>query len=181
MKTWQHVLIGVLSGAILVGLILILFNQPKGTPIQLEPPPTDSPFKVYISGGVVNPGLYSVNPGSRVEDLIKQSGGILEGADLNAINPAAFLKDGEKIIVPIKNTSPIAEKAKLNQTIFPLNINLATKDELIQLPNIGETKAASIILYRENNGAFKTIEDIQNVEGIGPSIFDKIKELIIVN
>jgi competence protein ComEA len=185
MKTWQSVLLGFVGGFIAATIIYILAAQPSGTPIQLSAQPTPAPIKVYITGAIAKAGVYSIDSNQRVEDLVQLAGGFTASADYNAVNLAAGLKDGEKILIPeLKSISTlVADKPQSTPTAnitFPININTATQKELDALPSIGETKAMAIISYREKNGLFSKIEDIQKVPGISSSVFKQIKDYITV-
>ena len=143
---------------------------------------------VHISGQVYKPGLVELESGSRVVDAVNKAGGLKEDADLDRINLAKKLADEEKIYVPKvgENTDnvsdiSIAEGSDIgDNTDGKIDINNATKEELISLPGIGEVIAGRIIDYRKNN-RFKTIEDIKNVSGIGSKKYEGIKDLIKVN
>jgi competence protein ComEA len=143
---------------------------------------------VHISGQVYKPGLVELESGSRVVDAVNKAGGLKEDADLDRINLAKKLADEEKIYVPKvgENTDnvsdiSIAEGSDIgDNTDGKIDINNATKEELISLPGIGEVIADRIIDYRKNN-RFKTIEDIKNVSGIGSKKYEGIKDLIKVN
>ena len=133
---------------------------------------------VYICGQVKKPGVYELPLGSRVCDVIDISGGTLKKAALDNLNLAALVSDGEKIYVSSKDELiTISSEAVKDDRI---NINTASKEELMTLTGIGEAKAEAIISYREECGGFMTIEDIMNISGIKQSVFDKIKDLIIV-
>lgn len=140
---------------------------------------------VHISGQVYKPGLVELESGSRVADAVNKAGGLKGDADLDRINLAKKLADEEKIYVPkvgenIDNVS-VAEGSSIgSNTDGKIDINNATKEELISLPGIGEVIADRIIEYRKNN-RFKTIEDIKNVSGIGSKKYEGIKDLIKVN
>lgn len=147
--------------------------------------------KVYISGEVKNSGVYDIKDGDRLDDLVKRAGGFTEKADINAINLALRLEDQMKIYIPnidenqninadntnlamgeVTSTNPKSSGQKIN-------INLASKDELMTLPNIGEKRAQAILDYRQEN-KFTKIEDIKNVSGIGDKYFEAMKDLITV-
>lgn len=168
---------GVLFGLLAAGGIFLIARQPQGKPLVLQPAPTPPPMRVHVSGAVVNPGVYEFPPDSRVEDAVQAAGGFGEGAAMDSINLAAILKDGAQIIVPQKNGL-----AKRSTTVEAarIDLNSATRAMLESLPGIGEVTAQKIVEYREQNGLFTSIEDIQKVAGIGPSVFEKIKDLIIV-
>lgn len=186
-KTWWHLGIGIIIGFLEAGILLLFTSQPRGEAVVLLPPPTPKPILVHVTGAVANPDVYSLPPGSHVQDVIDIAGGLLPEAYTDTLNLATKLEDGDKILVPFQpqNNSNLpqesSEPLSNAEAKFPININTATIDQLDLLPSIGEVKAQAIIDYRENNGSFVTIEQIQNVSGIGPATFDKIKDLITVN
>lgn len=163
-------------------------------------------YKVDIKGQVINPGIYSLNSNSRVIDVIEKAGGLTENADTSVINLSKKINDEMVIIIysydEVKEFGKTKEKEKQvlteckNNEIYSLennacieiketttisgkiNINTATKEELMTLTGIGESKANDIIKYRETNGPFKTIEDLTKVNGIGESTLANIKENI---
>jgi competence protein ComEA len=132
--------------------------------------------------------VYFLDPGSRVEDAITAAGGFLTEAYTDSINLAAPLSDGSKVLVPLhqdpvtstETTQDTTANDQSAQTVFPININTASKETLMQLPGIGEVKAQAIIEYRNQNGPFTSLEQIQEVSGIGPATFEKLKELITI-
>lgn len=156
---------------------------------------------VDIKGMVANPGVYEVDKESRVNDVIEIAGGLIEGADTSLINLAKIVSDEMTII--IYSNEEILEKYKeeicvcdcplitnnaciennineSNKNNQKININTATKEELMTITGIGESKAESIIEYRNQKGNFKTIEEIKNVSGIGDTLFEEIKNNITV-
>lgn len=147
--------------------------------------------KVYISGEVNKSGVYAINEGDRLEDLVKRAGGLTDKADINSINLAMRLDDQMKIYIPNidENQDINLENANLaigqiepnstNSQNNKVNLNLASKEELMTLPNIGEKRAQAIIDYRQEN-RFEKIEDIKNVSGIGDKYFEAMKDLITV-
>lgn len=150
-----------------------------------------SNIKVHITGEILNPGLYELEEGSRINDLIKLAGGETQNADLNKINLAYELSDGEKIYVPsISDENPtyiysdagenVLENSKnsSNTKNDKININKASSDELQKISGIGPSLAEKIINYRNSNGNFQNIEDLKNVSGIGEKKFETIKEHI---
>ena len=156
-------------------------------------------YYIDIKGAVKNPGVYAIEPDKRVQDAIELAGGLTKNGDTSLINLAKALTDEMVIVIYTKdevaknNTNSElnteindAYKNKSNNTSANnntstiININTATKNELMSLSGIGESKANSIIAYREENGNFNTIEEIMNVSGIGQSIYEKIKKHITV-
>jgi competence protein ComEA len=146
----------------------------------------DKSIKVEIKGEVKNPGVYLLQNGSRVEDLILKAGGYTDNADRdNMISMAKKLRDEECIIVRIKEDpqagSPRAEKpiSGINSE-GRVNINIATKEELKTVPGIGDVTAQKIIDYREKFGAFNTVEDLKKIDRIGDKILNNMREKIDV-
>ncbi len=186
-KGWQIILLIVLFTFLASAIILLIARPPRGTPILLEPTATLSPITVYVSGEIVQPGVYQVPRGSRVNDLLLLAGGLTKNADGSSINLAAQLRDGQQIHIPPVTQIPIGERnipISTNQVIpspgTPIDLNQATFDQLEALPGIGPTKANAIITYRDTKGPFLSIEDLLFVDGIGESTFEQIKDLVFV-
>lgn len=160
---------------------------------------------VDIKGEIVNPGVYELTNLNNVNDVINKAGGLTKNSDTSNINLSKKLtdemviivyskeeiknmKEESKLVCPPCNNACISEKdekSKLevsgeNEVTTKININTATKEELLVLNGIGETKAEAIIEYRTKNGNFDKIEDIKNVSGIGEAAFEKIKNQITV-
>ena len=154
---------------------------------------------IHITGEVKNEGVIYLEKGARLVDAIKEAGGETKEADLSQVNLAYELQDGQKIYIPNKNekisqyiigingetidsngTNTGNESTSSSKEGAKVNINTATQNELDGLPGIGPALAQRIIDFREENGNFKSIEDIQNVKGIGNSKFDEIKDKIVV-
>lgn len=155
-------------------------------------------FYVHICGEVVNPGVYEMEPGSRIFQVVEAAGGFTAQAASDYLNMAQETADGMKITVPsgeeiesleaLEPGSPgiempggrdpgILDQPGASQKI---NLNTATKEELMTLKGIGEAKAADIIRYREEQGPFRTIEEVMNISGIKEAAFGKIKDDITV-
>jgi competence protein ComEA len=177
--------VGIIIGLLAAGLILLVVSQPRGQPVTLVPPPTDSPLTVHVSGAVKTPGVYQVSSGARVQDAITAAGGFSANADPQSVNLAARLIDGTKIIVlekpvPGQPSSPATPTSPAPSIYNPIDLNTATAEMLDALPGIGPSKAQDIVSYRETNGAFTTLDDLLNVPGIGEGILEQIKPYIIV-
>ena len=140
---------------------------------------TNKYLYIHVDGEVVNPGMYKLKHGERINDAIMQAGGLTDKAITNNINFAQKLEDEMKIHIP-SNESINDNNENSSIKKGKININTATSAELMTLPGIGEVKADSIIKYRENT-KFVKIEDIMNVNGIGDSTFDSLKEEISIN
>lgn len=138
---------------------------------------------MYITGEVLNPGVYYISEESRLNDLIEICGGFTQNADISELNLAERLSDSDKIEVPkivSESENEYINEIEENVSNNLININTATKEELKSLNGIGDTLADNIINYRKKN-KFNTIEDLLNVNGIGESKFDAIKEYICVD
>lgn len=146
---------------------------------------SEEPIRVHILGEIKNPGVYELDVGMRMEDLVKMAGGYTDRALSDEVNLAMKLEDEMMVRIPSLDDEGARD---LNMSglvdVSPnmsskININTATKDELKTLSGIGDKTADKIISYRENN-KFKEIEDIKKVSGIGDKIFDDIKDEIRV-
>lgn len=143
-----------------------------------EIPEEEEEITIHIIGEVKYPGIVILKTGQRIIDAIDAAGGETEEADLNKINLAQLLSDGDKIYVPSINDNEIEEYKDTTSRSSTVNINTATLEELTSLPGIGELTAQRIIDYRKQNGKFKNIDDLKNVSGIGESKFNNLKEKI---
>ena len=161
---------------------------------------TPSTIVVDVSGAVAAPAVVRLAAGSRVGDAIEAAGGVAPEADLSAINRAALLSDGQKVIVP--KVGEVVEAAGAEATgssastgsqgasangasgdgasTSLININSATAEELDQLPGVGPSTAQAIIEDRAQNGPFASVEDLMRVSGIGEKKFAKLKGSICV-
>lgn len=143
---------------------------------------------VHVGGCVSDPGIRYLKEGSRVADAIEACGGLSIDANADSINLARIIQDGEQIIVPGINDStavgtsvPTAvSSADSAASGSKVNINQADETQLQTLNGIGESKAKKIIAYRNENGSFKSIEDLTNVSGIGQKTFESLKDDICV-
>lgn len=140
----------------------------------------DKMLCIYLIGCVSRPGVYEVAEGTRIHELIALAGGFTEEADETFLNLAAFVSDGQKIVVYSREETVTGIPSEGKETSSLVNINQADKDTLMSLPGIGESKADAIIQYREEQGFFSDIEEIMNISGIKEGAFEKIKELITI-
>jgi competence protein ComEA len=141
---------------------------------------------IDIKGAIKQPGVYELQTGARVHQLIEMAGGLMNDADELAVNLAAPLEDGMVIYIPKKgelttnNQFPLPTVQDGSHGTDKVNINLATSEELQTLTGIGPSKAEAIITYREENGPFTTPEGLLEVSGIGEKSFEKLKEEISI-
>ena len=144
---------------------------------------------VFVSGEINNPGVVTIESEKRLSDVVEILGGTTENADLNKVNLAMKLEDeshyiipkiGENVEVHSNYTSVDSNEIIQDEKSNLVNINKATIQELDILPGIGEATANKIINYREENGQFKSIDEIKNINGIGDKKYEEIKSLISV-
>lgn len=153
----------------------------ESLPKQTEP----ETEKLYVSvlGEVIFPGVYIVDTGSRMFEVLNLAGGITEDADVTGINLVSRVEDGMQITVPSAHLSYVNydDGGIMTSHDGKVNINTANAEELKTITGIGDTRAAAIIEYREQAGRFGKIEDIMNVSGIKENTFEKIKDEIYVD
>ena len=185
-----------ISIVIILGIVYILFYKylEKGETITIESQKAeadsgnriDSEDKtaeekilyVQICGAVKREGVYQVPEGTRVFEAVELAGGLTEEAASHSVNQARLVKDGEMIYFPtLLEASSSLDNYSSNGLI---NINLATKEQLMTLPGVGEAKAESILRYRESEGPFERIEDIMKVDGIKEGLFNSIEAYITI-
>lgn len=157
---------------------------------------------VYVCGAVCVPGVYALEQGSRIYEALALAGGLTGEASVSAVNQAETVRDGQMIYIPTEeevqkgivlsaetasggswtDSSALGSGADSSMdSDSRLNLNTATASELMTLPGIGQTKADSILAYREKHGEFSSVEEIMNVDGIKEGVYNRIKDSIKVN
>ena len=153
---------------------------------QQEVNPSQGHLYVDIGGEVMKPGVYEVSEGTRLFEVIDKAGGLTEDADIDGINRAETVQDGQKIMIgrqgenPNENREGYSANNVTDTGEGKVNINTADAATLQTIPGIGPSKADRIIEYRESEGKFNEIDDIKNISGIGNKTFESIKEYITV-
>jgi competence protein ComEA len=140
----------------------------------LEP---GAPLRVHVVGAVVAPGVYELAAGDRVEDALSAAGGAIGGADLDAINLARRLRDGEQIL--IEGSEPLAAAALAPGE--PLDLNLATQEQLIALPGIGEAYSRRIVDSRAVDGPFASVDEVLERGLVPERTLEGIRAMVIVS
>lgn len=191
---------------VIIIILLITAGCGKSIPVYLEKEPeleTEAPdteeilslteeseekteVYVYICGAVNVPGVYVVKRDSRIFEVIDLAGGLREDASVDTLNQAELVTDGQMLrILTVEEAETVSERfeteAVESEQDGKVNLNTASADVLMTLPGIGQSKAESIISYRETNGGFESIEDIKNITGIKDGVYTKIKDFITVN
>ncbi|MBC7247844.1 MAG: helix-hairpin-helix domain-containing protein [Actinobacteria bacterium] len=179
---WQLAFIAVLAVGVLAGGFFLLRPAPRprgelhvaGEEAAAEP----RVLTVHVAGAVARPGVVRLQEGARVLDAVEGAGGPLPEADLDALNLAQPVQDGQKISVPRKGENGGSTQGEGGKSSGKVNINTADADELEKLPGIGPTLAERIVSYRENNGGFRSVEDLKKVSGIGEKKFAELRDLV---
>lgn len=153
--------------------------------LEKKEEPTKERICCYVCGAVKSPGVYDFTKGERLCDIIEKAGGFGREAAREQLNLARCVTDGEQIYVPTKkevvaNGLDVGVASEKEEESKQVNLNSADIDELMELPGIGEMKAKTILSYREEHGRFKTIEELKDVEGIKDGVYNKVKDLIVV-
>jgi len=182
----------IILGFFIIGFLFISrekeeTNHNEITPVDMVSNKTedessaDERMLVDIKGEINTPGVYELDSGSRVNDVIKMADGFTDDADKTSINLAQKVHDEMIIIVPIENDEideTINQTASSTEQNEKVKINYATQEEIETLPGIGPSKAQTIIKYREENGLFQTMEDLLDISGIGEKTLENMEDNI---
>jgi len=144
------------------------------------------PAYVHVTGAVRRPGVYRVPSWARLDAAIRRAGGATARADLQGVNLAAKVADGQQVIVPARVAGGGAAAAAAEETVpaapgavaAPISLNTATVEQLDQLEGIGPTTAQKILDWRKQHGGFRSVEDLQQISGIGPKRFESLKDKV---
>lgn len=155
-----------------------------------------APVVVHVAGAVQTPGVYELDSGSRVNDAVTAAGGLRDDADTSAINLAAPASDGSQIYIPVQGEAPPNSTSAAEavhgsaetghgtdrgaDAAGLVNINTASAEELQTLPKVGPVLAASIISWREQYGGFSSVDELDQVSGIGPATLEALRPLVTV-
>lgn len=167
----QIVLLLGIAAVVAGGAALIVLRRPH-SPVRIIEPPPVSEIVVQVDGEVRQPGVYRLPAGSRVADALRLAGGTRFSADSGSLNVARLLRDGERITVPPRGHTPTPGGSAA------VNINAATAQELEALPGIGPVLAGRIIAYRARHGPFRRLEDLLQVQGIGPGLLRRLRDAV---
>jgi competence protein ComEA len=132
---------------------------------------------VHVVGAVRRPGLYRLKEGARVADAVARAGGLARGAQLEAVNLAAPLADGQQVVVPKRGSVAPGAGGGTSAPPGPVHLNTATLEELDALPGIGPVTAQKILDHREQHGSFGSVDELDAVPGIGPARLEQLREL----
>ena len=183
------------GAAVAVAILLVLLVRHLGGSGSAAPAVTPLPaparaakpaevklLVIDVAGAVRRPGLYRLRPGSRIDDAIAAAGGVTAKAQLDAVNLAAPVADGEQVVVPARGavgSSAASAPAAGSSPSAPLDLNTATAEQLDSLPGIGPVTAQKILDFRQQHGAFHSVAELEGVPGIGPGRLAQLKGLVI--
>ncbi|MER7545835.1 helix-hairpin-helix domain-containing protein [Actinomadura sp.] len=189
------VLIGVVAALVAAGYLWLARPRPQASAAPMasaaltDPRPTASAAPaaassvvVHVLGKVRHPGVVTLPSGSRVAEAIKAAGGVRRGAGTGTLNLARKLVDGEQIPVGVPRPTPAPAPAASASGApgTPLDLNTATPDQLDDLPGVGPVLAQRIVAYRTQHGGFRSVEQLQEVSGIGAHRFADLKPMVRV-
>ena len=156
-----------------------VLSEVQSTPVTES---STEPIKIYvhICGEVNNPGVYELAEGSRIFEAVEAAGGFTEEAAQASLNLAQVISDEEQIVILTQDEAAEKARQEREQAAGIVNLNTASKEQLMTLTGIGESRAEDIIRYRKESGGFQNIEEIMSVPGIKESAYLKIKDSITV-
>lgn len=147
---------------------------------ELSKEETQETLFVYVCGQVRKPGVYELSEGARIVDAIEAAGGTTKEAAEDVLNLAEKVSDGQKIEVLSREEAQKRKELQASQGSERINLNTASREQLMTLAGIGESKAKAILDYREKKGGFSKVEELMDIPGIKEGVFQKIRDRITV-
>ncbi len=187
MKLLANVVLVVATVALLAGGVVLIVRGSGGGGMEIVlPPPEARPaaagqgaeIKVYVTGAVASSGVYAVEAGSRLEQVVEAAGGLTGDADPVAVNLAVRVEDEQHWHVPRAGESARLPSAGGQSDSSKIDLNSATAHELETLPGIGSVRAQTIVDYRQANGPFSSVDDLLAVSGVGPATVESIRDMV---
>jgi len=192
LREWSQIhrrtLLAVVAACVVGAIVAVatLGQAAARTPVELRLPRATAPpisiaapvVVVHVSGAVVNPGVFRVDPGARVGDLVEAAGGLAARADPDRVNLAAVVRDGDQVHIP--RLDEVIATGEVGAPAGRVDLNRAGAQVLQTLPGIGPALAAAIVEHRERFGDFGDVDALENVSGIGPAKLSGIRDLVTV-
>ena len=169
---------------VLAGKFLLRPAKPAAVAPPLRVAPTEtsqlSAATLYVDvvGAVRRPGLYRLRDGSRVADAVTRAGGPTLKAQIDLVNLAARIADGEQIVVPARGSIAAGAPTPGGAASGPVHLNSATLEQLDALPGVGPVTAQKILDYRQKHGAFGSVDELDAISGIGPARLETLRDLV---
>jgi competence protein ComEA len=166
------------------GKLLLRPAQPAiPPPVRMAAPartPVAAQLFVHVVGAVRRPGLYRLHDGARVADAVTRAGGVTSRAQLELLNLAARVADGEQVVVPRRGVGGAVAPGSSGAASSggPVHLGAATLEQLDELPGVGPVTAQKILDYRQAHGAFRSVDELDAVPGIGPARLDELRGLV---
>lgn len=191
-------LLAAIAAVAAAGFGLVALDDRAAPPIVIEDPRPDATVVVAVEGAVASPGVFALPGDARVGDALAAAGGAAPAADLAEVNLARRLRDEDRIVVPILATTATAPPTGTGSTANPpvasltppaigttapaavVDLNSATPRELDVLPGIGPVLAERVVAHRAQNGPFRTVDDLADVQGISDAMVDELRSLVTV-
>ena len=174
--------VAVLALVLLGSRLLLRSEAPAAPPIPTAAATTtaaaQTPLVVDVVGAVRHPGLYRLPHGSRVADALERAGGATPKAQIELVNLAAPIADGEQVVVPRRGSAASSGSAAPGSAAGPVHLSTATLEELDSLPGVGPVTAQKILDFRQQHGAFTSVDELDAVPGIGPARLEQLKGLV---
>jgi competence protein ComEA len=165
---------------LVIGKLLVHTGTAHAPTPAVRPVPAARPAAaavvVDVVGAVRRPGLYRMTTGARVADAVRRAGGTTRRADLEQINLAAPLADGQQVVVPRRGAA--VASAGTAAAAGPVHLSTATVEQLDALPGVGPVTAEKIVAYRQQHGGFHSVDELDAIPGIGPARIDQLRDLV---
>ncbi len=177
---WRHAEAGGAPDAVQVAPIVpaATARAPTGTPTPAAP--AAAALVVDVAGAVRRPGLVRLPKGARVADAIARAGGLTRRAERSGVNLAALVSDGEQVLVPARGAAAAAAGGAAGPaSAGPVSLSSATAEQLDTLPGIGPVTAEKIVTYRQQHGAFTSVDALDAIPGIGPARISELQGLVV--
>jgi competence protein ComEA len=155
-------------------------SRAQAAPVKVERARAGGGAVVHVVGAVRRPGVYRLPAWSRLAGALRRAGGATPRADLQGVNLAAKVADGQQVIVPVRagGNAGVAATPGTGAPGQPVSLNSATVEQLDELEGIGPATAEKILEYRQQHGGFASVEDLKQVSGIGPKRFEALREKV---